>query len=158
MLLTVAFERIAFYGIVGNLVLFLNMDPLDWKSYNASSILFMFTGFAYIFALLGGWIADSLLGKFKTIMIFMFVYIIGYSFMPALGFGQSQNQTLSEMWCSFDTNQTSSAGGNSSHTHLREEGCSVVVISALTIMAVAIGVVKANIAPFGADQVSKALS
>ena len=83
-LLTETLERIAFYGIVGNLVLFLNKQPLDWVSYNSMTALFTFTGLSYMTSVIGGWVADSFFGKFKTLLIFFLVYFGGYLFMPFL--------------------------------------------------------------------------
>ena len=62
LLIVNALERFAYYGIVCNFVLYLNKRPLFWESYNASAILFVFFGLTYVSSVLGGWIADSLLG------------------------------------------------------------------------------------------------
>ena len=83
-LLTVVFERIAFYGLVGNFVMFLNQWPLNWMSYNAVTALFVFTGLSYMTSLFGGWIADSCLGKFRAIVLFFIIYIAGYVCLPLL--------------------------------------------------------------------------
>lgn len=100
-LLTVTFERIAFYSLVGNLVLFLNMDPLKWSMYSATNAYLFFTGLSYTTSLLGGWIADSYLGRFKTIVVFLVIYIVGYAFFPFFSpypF-EGMQTTLPPKWC-----------------------------------------------------------
>lgn len=79
-----ALERFAYYGLICNYILYLNKNPLSWESYNASLVLLMLLGFTNISSFFGGWIADSFLGKFKTIMLSFFVYIFGYSAFPLL--------------------------------------------------------------------------
>ena len=153
-LIAVLFERLAYYGIVGNLVLFLNMDPLEWVSYNATSALFIFTGISYFAALIGGWIADAYLGKFKTLVLFFVLYIAGYSLFPALAKDAEKAADTSEMWCNFDSNGNSSVSPEQ-RKHLHSEGCSLMVFLALGVVGIANGVVRVNISPFGADQVRR---
>ncbi|ELU04156.1 hypothetical protein CAPTEDRAFT_167732 [Capitella teleta] len=160
---SVIFERIAFYSIVSNLVMFLNQDPLHWMSYNAVMALFVFTGLSYMTALFGGWIADSILGKFKTIVLFFFVYIGGYVCMPLLHPYPNPSSKPQEapQWCSQSNLSLNSSGDNIPWTPIDgnryrapyEETCAWLVWLGLGIMAIGNGGVKANIAPFGADQV-----
>ena len=49
--------------------------------------------------------------------------------------------------------KNSSKTGNDNDRPLKDEICSYFVLFPLCIMAVGIGAIKANIAPFGADQV-----
>lgn len=79
-----ALERFAYYGLICNYILYLNKNPLDWESYNASLVLLMLLGLTNISSCFGGWIADSYLGKFKTIVISFFIYILGYGAFPLL--------------------------------------------------------------------------
>ena len=185
-LLTEILERVAFYGAVGNLVMFLNQAPLNWTSYNATNALFLFTGFSYITALFGGWIADSLLGRFRTILLFFLFYLAGYILLPLLRPNPDLNTSLTHPpeWCYSSPNTTihnmtlmTTAGPskipiNNAFSYnngtvpatclldsfIQEESiespCSWAVYLALTLMAVGNGAVKANISPFGADQVN----
>ncbi len=167
-LLTETFERIAFYGIIGNLVMLLNSEPFDWASYNAANALFVFTGLSYTTALFGGWIADSLLGRFKTITIAFVLYIGGYIFFPLLYPFPDIHANVTGMppkWCSSAASQHNNSHNNSHPgfsmmtlppTHVPESDhmtCQWGVYLALTILGIGNGAVKANIAPFGADQV-----
>ena len=79
-----ALERFAFYGLVCNYVLYLNKRPLNWESYNASLVLLFMLGLCNISSFFGGWIADSRIGKFKTIALSYLIYIVGYVIFPIL--------------------------------------------------------------------------
>lgn len=69
-------ERLAYIGMQGSLVLFfqvvmgMNNEEADIQ-YNAWS------GACYITPLLGGYIADSYLGRYNTILIFCLIYLAG---------------------------------------------------------------------------------
>ena len=151
-LVTEIFERIAIYGAIGNLVMFLNKAPYNWTSYNAVNTLFMFTGLAYMTAIIGGWIADSYLGKCRTILVFFLIYIGGYMFLPLLYPypDPKAEPTGAPGWCSRGSN---SSGLNSGNVSAWDEKCSWAVYLGLGIIAVGSAGVKANFAPFGADQV-----
>jgi dipeptide/tripeptide permease len=86
-LLSAGFERLAFYSLAGNLVLFLTSDLIQWSSTNSVIVSFIFlgtkkdlklnvfynilclTGTSYVSALLFAWISDGRLGRAKTIII-----------------------------------------------------------------------------------------
>jgi len=169
-LFTETLERIAFYGIVCNLVLFLNSRPLLWTSYNAIDALFVLNGISYVFAIFGGWLADVCLGKFRTIVLFFIIYIIGFGFWPLLypyPFRDNESEIVPK-WCSF--NSTKSPHNSSSllrwisneverlsSTELPpvswySESCAWAVYVAIAIIGVGYGAVRANIIPFGAHQ------
>ncbi len=44
---------------------------------------------SYVSSLIGGWIADSFLGKFQLICISYVIYILGYGLFPLISFYQS---------------------------------------------------------------------
>ena len=164
-LATETLERIAFYGLVGNLVLFLNTQPLNWLSYNAVNTMFIFTGVSYISSIFSGWLTDAYLGKFKSVILFLLIYLAGYTFFPALAQGRNSDHPLSFLhWCTSQTEHTTDHHSNASNTTespittatdipLVEEPCAWAVFLALFIIAIGNGGVKSNIAPFGADQV-----
>eukprot|EP00127_Corallochytrium_limacisporum_P006819 Clim_evm34s236 gene=Clim_evmTU34s236 len=69
-------ERLAFYGATLVFMLYM-LEMLEFTNANANLVNNMFTFWAYFTALLGGYISDAYLGKFKTISIFGFTYMIG---------------------------------------------------------------------------------
>ncbi|XWS08296.1 hypothetical protein CRYUN_Cryun41cG0067400 [Craigia yunnanensis] len=69
-------ERFTFYGLAGNLITYLTNDlgePIATAAKNIST----WVGVSYIFPLLGGFIADSYLGRFKTIIASSVIYLLG---------------------------------------------------------------------------------
>lgn len=73
-------ERLAFYGILSNLVLFLG-SRLHLLDEQADSVALIFSGTCYLTPLLGGWFADAQWGRFKTIMVFICIYILGMALL-----------------------------------------------------------------------------
>ena len=69
-------ERLAFYGISGNLELFLKRE-FGLTTALASSYVALWTGACYLTTLLGGWLADAYLNRYFAILIFAFLYLIG---------------------------------------------------------------------------------
>ena len=174
-------ERIAFYGALGNFVMFLNMDPLAWTAYNAAIAIFIFTGVSYMTALLGGWLADTMLGRFKLICLGFVIYVIGYGFLPFLGYVTTAAMTYNSssipnvlQWCLAEQQDNNSDFRDEyglfifSDTRpdpepttpspiLLSVTCDWTVYIAVAVIGIGEGMVKAVIAPFGADQVSVSL-
>ena len=75
-LLTELCERYSYYALRSILVLFFS-GPLGWSDSASVSIVFFSASLTYFTPLLGGWIADAKLGKYKTILRFCMVYIVG---------------------------------------------------------------------------------
>lgn len=163
-LVTTVFERIAFYGIAGNLVLFLNTKPYMWESYNAANASMVFMGLSYAFSFFGGWIADTMLGRFRTIILFFLVYGVGFVFLPLLSPGDhfqavNMQTKLTLPGICLAPNSTNSTPfvvsptGAPPYMSPFKENCAWLVYIVLAIVAIGTGAVKANISPFGADQV-----
>ncbi|KAK7474443.1 hypothetical protein BaRGS_00034326 [Batillaria attramentaria] len=160
-LLCLVFERIAFYGLAGNLVLFLNKDPFKWDSYYAVTASLFFFGVCFVTSLVGGWLADSIFGRFKAILFSFVIYISGYILMPFLSTKsgmihgskpETRNVSLPSVckWVrSHDDN------GTDNDTDPFDEPCAWLIYIVLTIIAIGTGFVKASIAPFGSDQVAR---
>eukprot|EP00794_Sanderia_malayensis_P017095 gene17095-18816_t len=78
-------ERMTYYGISGNLLVFLNTD-LQVDASLASSIVLIFTGVSYVVPLFGGWIADTVAGKFNTLYGSVLIYLVGTALLPAVAY------------------------------------------------------------------------
>lgn len=150
-------ERVTFYSIAGNLVLFLNKLPYAWVSYNAANASFFLFGVSYIMSLFGGWVADSFLGKARTILVSLGIYLGGCAFFPFLSLtsnvlssGSVKNATYLPGFCGHNSDVPEKITQLKNPFH---EKCSWAVYLSLFIIAVGAGAVKATIAPFGADQV-----
>lgn len=141
-LITVALERIAFYSLSVNLILFLNGTSYNWTSTDALNASFVFLGISCIFVFAGGLLADIKFGRYRVIILALCVYLIGYVFLPVFAFSTwkgSHNKTL--FGCLKET--TSNTG---------TQQCEAQIYLVLFVIGVGTGIVRANIAPFGADQ------
>jgi len=151
-LVTETLERTAFYGLICNMFVFLNSNPMSWASYNAATVIFVFNGIAYVTAVFGGWLADSFLGKFRTIVIFFCIYVAGFIFWP-LFYLQPQVNTHEKheaaWWCHMNSNNSIS----DSIVPLNKENCWWAVYLSIAIVGVGYGTVRVNIIPYGAFQV-----
>lgn len=76
MSLTEFCERLAYYGFAGSLVLFFQ-TKLNMSNEDAVNQFYAWNGFVYVTPLIGGYIADTLLGRYKTILYFSVLYLIG---------------------------------------------------------------------------------
>lgn len=84
-------ERAAYYGMRAVLALFLT-DVMLFDEGKSGMVASFFSAGCYLLTLAGGWVSDRYLGKFWTIIIFAFPYLVGY---PLLGL------THGEMWMYF---------------------------------------------------------
>ena len=85
----------------------------------------------------GGWLADAHLGRYNTIYGSSLLYVVGTLLLAAVSMKD-------EMFQSFDKNI-----GHHSTARL------VYFVSALVMIAFGTGGIKANVSPFGADQVQQ---
>eukprot|EP01084_Bolivina_argentea_P305461 527708_1 len=69
-------ERLCYYGIQGSLNLFLQ-NQLGQSKANASFNVAIFGGVCYLTPLIGGYIADTYLGRYYAIVLFITFYLIG---------------------------------------------------------------------------------
>jgi len=71
---SVIIERVAFYGIAFNLVTYLTTVLHQGTAESITSV-WNWGGVAWITPLIGGFIADAYLGRFKTIRFSLFIYL-----------------------------------------------------------------------------------
>lgn len=140
-LATVAFERLAFYSISGNLILFLNGTKYNWSSFYALDASFFFLGIACIFYFFGGVLADFKFGRFRIILTAFIIYIVGYTTFPVLSNPDVVSKLVNSSYMNCTAGDTTPS-----------EGCQALIFVGLTIVGVGTGMLRANIAPFGADQ------
>eukprot|EP00121_Abeoforma_whisleri_P014267 Awhi_evm1s13157 len=72
-------ERLTYYTIMGTQRSQLT-TVFHYSNSQASSINAAFGILSYLMCVVGGWVADSLLGRFKTVILFAGIYIVGVMF------------------------------------------------------------------------------
>ncbi len=70
-------ERASFYGMKTLLLLYM-INILGYADEKSGQVVSLFTAACYVLPILGGYIADHYLGKFKTIIYFAIPYIFGH--------------------------------------------------------------------------------
>jgi len=116
-------ERFSYYGMKAVLTLYF-LYFLHWSEDTSTSIYHAFSSLCYFTPILGAAIADSWLGKFKTIIYLSLVYVLGHV-VKSLG-------------------ALPIIGGQMVHT--------VLSLVGLSLIALGTGGIKPCVAAFGGDQ------
>jgi proton-dependent oligopeptide transporter, POT family len=77
-------ERMSFYGMRGLLVLYLTdvtRGGFGWEKADALSLYGWYTGLVYVTPLLGGWLADNVLGQRRAVVLGGLLMVIGHFLM-----------------------------------------------------------------------------
>jgi peptide/histidine transporter 3/4 len=74
-------ERLAFYGLSTNLIMYLTERGQSPGS--AAVSINLFEGTCYLTPLLGAWLADAYWGRYKTILVFSWIYFWGMFLLVA---------------------------------------------------------------------------
>ena len=69
-------ERFCYYGLRSVMTLFL-VDVFMYSNARATSLISFWISATYLSPIVGGFIADAVLGRFKTITIFSIIYLLG---------------------------------------------------------------------------------
>ncbi|MBQ2380118.1 MAG: MFS transporter [Akkermansia sp.] len=72
-----ACERFSFYGMKSILVLYM-VNALAMSESEAMEVAHLFTALIYVLPLLGAWIADRFLGRYRTILYVSLFYCLGH--------------------------------------------------------------------------------
>ncbi|CAN1853591.1 Protein NRT1/ PTR FAMILY 8.2 [Linum perenne] len=133
-------ERLAYYGMSTNLVNFLQ-ERLNMGNAKASTTVTNWSGTCYATPLIGAFLADAYLGRFKTIAIFVIVYI-------CVRTSETMGMTLLTM-SSAVPGLRPSCNGDSCHATSSQ---TAVCFVALYLIALGTGGIKPCVSSFGADQ------
>ncbi|XP_047325686.1 protein NRT1/ PTR FAMILY 5.3-like [Impatiens glandulifera] len=134
------FERLAYYGIATNLVIYLS-EKLHEGTVTSSNNVTNWVGTVWMMPLLGAYIADAHLGRYWTFIFSSIIYLLGMCLL-----------TLS---VSLPSLRPPSCGPNVKDQDCHKKASSLqigVFYCALYIIAVGTGGTKPNISTMGADQ------
>lgn len=83
-----ACERFSFYGMSTILVPYMQQF-LRWDRSRAESTYHLFVGAAYAASILGGFISDRFLGRYRTILILSYGYVLGHAVLAGGDLGDA---------------------------------------------------------------------
>ncbi|KAL5974732.1 hypothetical protein ACLOJK_031403 [Asimina triloba] len=129
-----SFERMAFYGVASNLVVYLTTQ-LREDTISSVRNVNNWSGSVWITPILGAYIADSYIGRFWTFTVSSLIYVMG--------------MVLLTLAVSLKALRPSCANGVCSKATTSQI---VFFYSSLYIIAIGAGGTKPNISTFGADQ------
>ncbi|KAJ7344229.1 hypothetical protein JRQ81_000179 [Phrynocephalus forsythii] len=152
-LLVEILERAAFFGIVSNLVLYLNSSNFNWGGSQASRAALLFLGASYLLSPIGGWLADAYLGRYWTIAFSFLLYLLTACLLPAVASRDGQLWLCGEM-PAYPIQPSCQKGGKTCKQQLPSQYCGPIMYSGLLLLALGVSSVKANLTAFGADQVT----
>eukprot|EP00128_Syssomonas_multiformis_P000182 Colp12_sorted_trinity150504_noHs@24973 len=125
-------ERLAYYGATLVFTLYM-LDMLEFSKETMNAVFNAFNFFAYFTPLLGGYIADTHLGKYRTILYFGVAYLCGLVVL-----------TLSASPFAYEDYPSESGG----FSHFSNFG----FVIALFLVGLGTGGIKANVSTLMADQ------
>ena len=98
---------------------------------------------------IGGWFSDSLVGRYWAIIFGTLLYIVGYSLLTALSLNG-----LTAIGCDWQPEKNSSSLCLTTGVlGLETQSCAVHVYVILVLIGFGVGFLRANVPPFGAEQV-----
>ena len=131
-LLTVVLERITYYGILANLLIFL-INEIEFTPSLSVGIVFGFTGLAWLMSTIGGIVGDSYTGRYNAVWGSLLVYIVGVGMI---------------FFSAFIAEPSNKFYVNSNKLFIP----SLLALLSLLIISIGEGAYKANVTAFGGDQ------
>ncbi|XP_052667948.1 solute carrier family 15 member 3 [Harpia harpyja] len=145
-------ERAAFFGITANLVLYLTSGTFGWGGTQASRACLLFLGASYLLSPVGGWLADVYLGRYGTVVLSFLLYLLAACLLPVTVSPDGRLSACGQLPAATVRNCSWHRGGTC-RGQPSEQYCAPTIYSGLLLLALGVSSVRANLTPFGADQV-----
>ncbi|NXW51325.1 S15A3 protein, partial [Nyctiprogne leucopyga] len=145
-------ERAAFFGITANLVVYLSSDAFSWRRTQASCTRLLFLGASYLLSPIGGWLADVYLGCYGTVALSFLLYLLVACLLPLSATPDGRISVCGQLPADTIRNCSWHHGGTC-QGHPPEQYCAPTIYTSLLLLALSISSIRANLTPFGADQV-----
>ncbi|XP_050752943.1 solute carrier family 15 member 3 [Gymnogyps californianus] len=145
-------ERAAFFGITANLALYLTSGTFGWGGTQASRACLLFLGASYLLSPVGGWLADVYLGRYGTVVLSFLLYLLAACLLPLTASLDGRLSVCGQLPADTIRNCSWHRGGTC-RGQLPEQYCAPTIYSGLLLLALGVSSVRANLTPFGADQV-----
>ncbi|XP_063187672.1 solute carrier family 15 member 3 [Chroicocephalus ridibundus] len=142
-------EKAAFFGITANLAFYLTSSALGWGGSQASCACLLFLGASYLLSPVGGWLADVYLGSYGAVAISFSLYLLAASLLPITAWPDGRLSVCGHPPAGTTLNCSWHRGGTCRGTQY----CAPTIYAGLLVMALGASSVRANLTPFGADQV-----
>ncbi|NWX93298.1 S15A3 protein, partial [Nothoprocta pentlandii] len=146
-------ERAAFFSITANLVLYLNSSTFNWGGTQASRASLVFLGASYLLSPVGGWLADVYLGRYGTVALSFVLYLLAACLLPTTASADGRLSLCGQM-PSYSVQNCSVEHAETCLGYPQYQYCAPVVYSGLLLLALGVSSTRANLTPFGADQVT----
>ncbi|KAL1309532.1 hypothetical protein HN51_052235 [Arachis hypogaea] len=134
-------ENMAFVANAVSLVTYF-FGFMNFSLTKSATTLTNFMGTAFLLSLVGGFISDTCLSRFKTCVIFASMELLGYGLLTA----QAHFQQLRPISCK------NGAASQMSHCDAATDGQVAILYTGLYLIALGTGGVKAALPALGADQ------
>ncbi|MED6192797.1 hypothetical protein PIB30_013428 [Stylosanthes scabra] len=134
-------ENMAFVANAVSLVTYF-FGYMNFSLTKSATTLTNFMGTAFLLSLVGGFISDTCLSRFKTCVIFASMELLGYGLLTA----QAHFQKLRPISCK------NGAASQMSHCDAATEGQVAILYTGLYLIALGTGGIKAALPALGADQ------
>ncbi|KAM9606093.1 solute carrier family 15 member 3 isoform 3-T3 [Morphnus guianensis] len=145
-------ERAAFFSITANLVLYLTSGTFGWGGTQASRACLLFLGASYLLSPGGGWLADVYLGRYGTVVLSFLLYLLAACLLPVTASLDGRLSACGQLPAAAIRNCSWHRGGTC-RGQPSEQYCAPTIYSGLLLLALDVSSVRANLTPFGADQV-----
>ena len=88
-----ACERFSFYGMSTILVPYMQ-NFLGWQRTNAEGVFHDFVAAAYAMTVIGAWLSDRFIGRYRTILWLSYGYVLGHATLAAMDLAPAARATL----------------------------------------------------------------